>query len=147
MQRHERSFGGFRLSPTPTRGFVAREARVAREERAKPRAANRFSTAIQQYSLTPTASRKSTKTIKSTRLTIRRRTRRIQPKKSPVVEGRFRLAEPDCVTNGLIHAPPFSTDKYDTTAVVIPLIESVVPAMVGDTGNTAATRTYSAYFH
>ena len=83
------------------RRFVAREARVAREERTKHRAANRFSTLIQQYSLTPTASRKSTKTIKSTRLPIRRRTRRIQSKKSPVEKGRFRLAESDCIRNGL----------------------------------------------
>ena len=51
------------------------------------RAANPFSTAIQQYSLTPTASRKSTKTVKSTRLAIRRRTRRIQSKKDRVRNG------------------------------------------------------------
>ena len=106
MQRHERSFGGFWLSPNATnplgRRFVASEARVAREERAKHKAANRFSTAIQQYSLTPTAStnRKNTKTTKSTRLTIRR-TRRIQSKKSLVEKGRFRLAESDCVRDGL----------------------------------------------
>ena len=54
MQRHKRSFGGFRLKSNATnplgRGFVAREARVARGERAKHRAANRFSTAIHQYS-------------------------------------------------------------------------------------------------
>ena len=83
------------------RRFVAREARVAREERAKHRASNRFWTAIQQYSLTSTASRKSTKTIKSTRLTISRRIRRIQSKKSPGGKGRFRLAQSDCVRNGL----------------------------------------------
>ena len=105
------SFGGSRLSATPRtypwrlsaepnaanplgRRFVAREARVAREDRAKHRAANRVSSVIQQYSLTPTVSRKSTRTIKSTRLTIRR-TRRIQSKKSPVEKGRFRLAESD----------------------------------------------------
>ena len=70
--------------------------------RAKHIAANRFSTAIQQYSLTPTASRKSTKTLESNRLTIRKRTRRIQSKKIPVEKGRFRLAEFDCIIrNGL----------------------------------------------
>ena len=53
------------------RGFVAREESVARGDRAEHRAADRFSTAIQQYSLTRTASRKSTQTIKSNRLTIR----------------------------------------------------------------------------
>ena len=58
-------------------------------------------TPIQQYSLTPTASRRSTKTMKSTRVTIRRRTRRIQSKTSPVEKGRFRLAESECVRNGL----------------------------------------------
>ena len=53
VQRHERNF--WRLSAKPNannplgRDFVAREARVARGERAKHRGANRFSTAIQQY--------------------------------------------------------------------------------------------------
>ena len=57
MQRHIRSFGGFRLKSNATnqleRGFVACGARVACGERAKHRAANRFSTAIQQHSSTP----------------------------------------------------------------------------------------------
>ena len=122
MQRHERSFSAFRLSPTPPTRLDqgssraknallarndAREERVAREERAEHRAANRVSSAIQQYSLTPTASGKSTKTIKSTRPTIRRTTRKIQSKKSPVQKGRFRLAESDCVRNGLADSCTF----------------------------------------
>ena len=45
------------------RGLAAREARVARGERTKHRASNRLSTAIRQYSLTPTASRKSTRLL------------------------------------------------------------------------------------
>ena len=73
---------------------------VARGESAKHRAANRFRL-LYSSTPTPTASRKSSKTIKSTRLTIRRRTRRIQSKKSPVEKGRFRLAESDCIRNGL----------------------------------------------
>ena len=161
MQRHERSFGGFRLSPTPPtrldegssrvkrallarnarstlgRRFVTREARVARGERAKHRAANRVSSAIQQYSLTPTASRKSTKTIKSTRLTVGRKDTRIQSKNSPVEgpfstggirlykkgpkKARFGLQsknKSDCVRNGLIQSDstsrkqPFSTGPF-----------------------------------
>ena len=81
--------------------FLFFSSRFAREERAKCRAANRCPTAIQQYCLTPTASRESsTKTIKSTRLTIRRRTRKTQTKKSQVEKRRFRPAEPDCVRNG-----------------------------------------------
>ena len=69
-------------------------------------------TAVQQYSLAPTASRKSTKAIKSTSLTMRRRTRRIQSKKSPVEKGRFRLAESDCVSNGLIDKPKYNNIRF-----------------------------------
>ena len=94
------SSGGFRLSPTPP--IRLNEG----SSRAKHRAANRFWTAIQLYFLTSTAFRKSTKTIKSTRLTIRRRIRRIQSKKSPVEKGRFQLAESDCVRNGRIILNP-----------------------------------------
>ena len=105
MQLHERSFGGFRLSPKPpTRWDEGSSSRCSRRQR-QAQSCKPISPAIQQYSLTPTASRKSTKTIKSTRLTIRRRTRRIQSKKSPVEKGRFRLAESDCIRNGLEARP------------------------------------------
>ena len=72
-RRHEGSFGGFWLSPTPPTRFGGRSSRVARGARTEHRASNRFSTAIQQYSLAPTASRTSTETLKSTRRTIRGR--------------------------------------------------------------------------
>ena len=98
---HERSFGGFWLSrKPPTRWDEGSPSRCSRRKR-EAQSCQPISTAVQQYSLTPTASRKSTKTIKSTRLTIRRRTRRIQSKKSLVEKGRFRLAESDCIRNGL----------------------------------------------
>ena len=112
VQRHKRSFGGFRLKFNPLgRGFVARETRVACGERAKHRAANWFSTVIQQYSFTPTTSRKSTNTIKSTRLTIQQQQttnegpeessrKKVQSKKILVEKGHFLLAESDCVRNG-----------------------------------------------
>ena len=100
VQLHERSLGGFRLSPTPpTRWDEGSPSRCSRRKR-EAQSCQPIPTAVQQYSLTPTASRKSTKTIKSTRLTIRRRTRRIQSKKSPVEKGRFQLAESDCINNG-----------------------------------------------
>ena len=101
MQLHERSFGGFRLSPkSPTRWDEGSSSRCSRRQR-EAQSCQPISPAVQQYSLTPTASRKSTKTIKSTRLTIRRRTRRIQSKKNPVEKGRFLLAASDCIRNGL----------------------------------------------
>ena len=101
MQLHERSFGGFRLSPKPpTCWDEGSSSRCSRRQR-ETQSCQPISPAVQQYSLTPTASRKSTETIKSTRLTIRRRTRRIQSKKSPVEKRRFRLAEFDCIRNGL----------------------------------------------
>ena len=88
------SFGGSRLSATPRtwlwrlsaqpkatntlgRGFV--EPLLAEKAR-EAQSCQPISTAVQQYSLTPTVSRKSTKTIKSTRLTTTR-TRRFQSKK------------------------------------------------------------------
>ena len=90
----------FRLSPKPpTRWDDGSSSRSSRRKR-EAHSCQPISTAVQQYSLTPTASTKSTKTTKSTRLTIRR-TRRIQPKKCPVEKGRFRLAESDCVRNSL----------------------------------------------
>ena len=106
------TFGGSRLSATSRtklwrlsakcnatnplgRGFVAREARVARGERTKHRASTQRSTAIQQlYSLTPAASRMTTKSIKSTRLTIRRRPRRIQWRKFQSEQVLFQLMDP-----------------------------------------------------
>ena len=99
MQLHERSFGGFRLSSKPPTRWE--EGSSSRCSRRKPEAQSYqpISPAVQQYFLTPNASRKSKKTIKSTRLTVR--TGRIQPKKSPVEKGRFRLAESDCIRNGL----------------------------------------------
>ena len=98
-QLHERSFGGVRLSPQPpTRGDEGSPSRCSRRRR-EAQSCQPISTVIQQYSLTPTASRKTTRTKKSTRLTIRKRTRRIQSKKSPVKKGRFRLAESDCIGN------------------------------------------------
>ena len=101
MQLHERSFGGFRLSPKPpTRWDKGSSSRCSRRKR-EAQSCQPISPAVQLYSLTPTASRKSTKTIKSTRLTIKRRTRRIQSRKSPVENGPFRLAESDCIRNGL----------------------------------------------
>ena len=95
MQRHQ---------PPWTRVRRARSTRCSRGTREAQSCQPIFDChrAGQQYSLTPTTSRKSTKTIKSTRLTTRRRTRRIQSKKSPVEKGRFRQAESDCVRNGLI---------------------------------------------
>ena len=82
------------------RRFFEREAHVARGERAKHRAANLLWIAMEQYSLTSTASRESTKTLKSTRLTIRRskKEQKNPIEKSPVEKGRFRLAESDCVS-------------------------------------------------
>ena len=101
VQLHKRSFGGFRLSPKPpTRWNEGSPSRCSRRKR-EAQSCQPISTAVQQYSLTPTASRKSTKTIKSTRLTIRRRTRRIQSKQSPVEKGRFRLAKSDRIRSGL----------------------------------------------
>ena len=104
MQLHERSFGGFRLRPKPpTRWDEGSSSRCSRRKREAQRC-QPISTAVRQYSLTQTASRKSTKTIKSTRLTIRRGARRIQSKKRPVEKGRFRLAESDCcMRNGRTH--------------------------------------------
>ena len=112
VQLHERGFL-WRLSAKPKatnslgRGFV--EPLLAKKARSTEL---NISTAVQQYSLTPTASRKSTKTMKSTRLTIRTRTRRIQSKTSPVEEGRFRLAESDCKRNGLSSSYQLSTYRY-----------------------------------
>ena len=101
MQLHERSCCGFRLSPKlPTRRDEGSSSRCSRRKR-EAQSCQPISTAVHKYSLTPTAARKSTKTIKSTRPTIRRRTRRIQWKTSPVEKGRFRLAEKDCVRNCL----------------------------------------------
>ena len=91
MQLHERSFGGFRLSPKPpTRWDEGSSSRCSRRKR-EAQSCQPILTAVQQYSLTPTAStnRKSTKTIKSTRLTIGRRTRIIQSKKIPDKKGPF----------------------------------------------------------
>ena len=100
VQLHERSFGGLRLSPKPpTRWDEGSPSSCSRRKR-EERSWQPISTAVQQYSFTPTASRKSTKTIKSTRLTIRRRIRRIKSTKSTVEKGRFRLAESDCIRNG-----------------------------------------------
>ena len=94
MQLHERSIGGFRLSPKPpTRLDEGSSSRCSRRKR-DAQSCQPISTAVQQYSVTPTASRKSTKTIKPTRLTIRRRTRRIQPKKSPVERAVFDWRNP-----------------------------------------------------
>ena len=81
VQLHERSFGGFRLSPKPpSRWDKGSPSRCSRRKR-EAQSYQRISPAVHQYSLTRTASRKSTKTIKSTRLTIRRRTIRISRKK------------------------------------------------------------------
>ena len=69
MQLHERSFGGFRLSPKPpTRWDEGSSSRCSRRQR-EAQSCRPISPCVQQYSLTPTASRNSTKTIKSTRLT------------------------------------------------------------------------------
>ena len=101
MQLHELSFGGFTLSPKPpTRCAERSSSRCSRRKR-DARSCQPISTFVQQYSLTPTASRKDTKIIKSTRLTTRRRARRYQSKKSPVEKGRFRLAESDRIRNDL----------------------------------------------
>ena len=81
VQLHESSFGGFRLSPKPpTRWNEGSPSRCSRRNR-EAQSCQPISTAVQQYSLTRTASRKSTKTIKSARLTTRRRTGRIRSKK------------------------------------------------------------------
>ena len=110
MQLHERTCGGFRLSPKPpTRWDEGSSSRCSRRKR---EAQSCLSTAVQQYSLTPTASRKSTKTIKWTRRAIRRRTRRFQSKKRPVEKGRFRLAESDCIRNGLDYRCTFSGTHF-----------------------------------
>ena len=89
MQLHERSFGGFRLSPKPPtlwdEGSSSRCSPIKREAQS----CHPISTAVQQYSLTPFASRKSAKTIKSTRLTIRRKTRRFQTKNKSSRKGPF----------------------------------------------------------
>ena len=108
------SFGGSRLSATPRtylwrlsakpkatkslgRGFVEP---LLSERAPEAQSCQPISTAVQQYSRTPNASRKSTKTKKCTRLTIRRRTRRFQSKTNPAEKGRFRPAESDCIRNG-----------------------------------------------
>ena len=101
VQLHERSFGGFHLSPKPpTRWDEGSSSRCSRRKR-EARRRHPISTAVQQYSLTPTAAGKSTNFMEWTRLTIRRRTRRFQSNKSSVEKGRFRLAESDCRRNGL----------------------------------------------
>ena len=75
VQLYERSFGGFRLSPKPpTRWDEDSSSRCSRRERVG-QSCQPISTAVQQYSLKPTASRKSTRIKKSTRLTIRIRNR------------------------------------------------------------------------
>ena len=82
VQLRKRSFGGFRLSPkSSTRWDESSSSRCSRRKR-EAQSCQPISTAVQQYSLTPTASRKSTRTIKWTRLTIRRRTRRFQSKRA-----------------------------------------------------------------
>ena len=108
MQRHECSFGGFRLSPTPPTRLddgLSRAKHVACGKRTKHRASKRLSTAIQQCSFTPPASRNSTKTTKSARLTIRRGSRTIQSKKSSVEKSRFQLTESDCIIIDLKRGP------------------------------------------
>ena len=76
VQLHKRSFGGFRLSPKPpTRWDEGSSSRCSRRMR-EAQSCQSISTAVQQCTLTPTAPRKSTKTIKSTRLTIRSRSPR-----------------------------------------------------------------------
>ena len=82
---------GFRLSPTPPTRLDkgpsrAKHALLAKNARSTAESCQPIfdcHTAVQQYSLTPTASKKSTKTLKSTRPTIRRGTRRIQWEKNP----------------------------------------------------------------
>ena len=97
MQLHEHSFGGFRLNPKPpTRWDEGSSSRCSRRQR-EAQSCQPISPAVQQYSLTPTASRKSTKSIKSTRLTIRRRTiweessRKKSSRKGPFSTGGIRL--------------------------------------------------------
>ena len=105
------SFGGFRLSPKPpTCWDEGSSSRCSRRQR-EAQSCQPISPAVQQYSLTPTASRKSTETIKSTRLTIRR-IRRFQSKKYPVEKGRFRLAESDCIRNCLRRSISFAISLY-----------------------------------
>ena len=64
MQLHERSFGDFRLSPKPpTRWDEGSSSRCWRRKR-QAQSCQPISPAVQQYSLTPTASRNSTKNYK-----------------------------------------------------------------------------------
>ena len=113
MQRHERSFGGFRLSPTPpTRSdessSCAKHALLAENARS-----TEFPTDLRlpHSGTPPTASRKSATTMQWTRLT-RRRPRRIQSKQSPVKKGRFRLTKSDCIIIGVKHV--FDTQIQST---------------------------------
>ena len=101
MQLHKRSFGGFRLRPKPPTCWDEGSSSRCSRRRRDALSCQPISPVVQQYSSTPTASRKSTETIKSTRLTIRRRTTTIQSKKIPVKKGRFRLPESGCIRNGL----------------------------------------------
>ena len=136
MQLHDRSFGGFRLSQKPpTRWDEGSSSRCSRRKR-EAQSCQPISTAVQQYSLTPTASRKTTKTIKSTRLTIRRRTRRFQSKKSPVEKGRFRLAESDCVRIGLRSL--FSRNVFVSDARAAPCRATILIIMLLGTKNTSS---------
>ena len=103
MQLPVRGFGGFRLSPKPpTRWDEGSSCRCSRRMR-EAQSCQPISTAVQQYSLTPTASRKSAKTMKSTRLTTdgKKKDQKIPAEKKSGQKNRFRLAEPDCVRSGL----------------------------------------------
>ena len=65
MHLHERSFGGFRLSPKPpTRWDEGSSSRCSRRKR-EAQSCQPISPAVQQYSLTLTAFRNSTKTTKN----------------------------------------------------------------------------------
>ena len=81
-QRHGRSFGGFRLRPTPTTRSDEGSLRMkhALLEEGTNRAFYRLSTAIQQNSHQPPPEQKSS--VKSTPLTISRRPRIIHSKKA-----------------------------------------------------------------
>ena len=90
VQLYERSLNGFLLSKSSTRRDERSSSRCSRRKR-EARSCQPISTAVQQYSLTPTACRNSKKTTKPARLAIRR-TRNTQSRKSPVGKGGFRLA-------------------------------------------------------
>ena len=102
MQLHERSFGGFRLSPKPpTRWDEGSSSRCSRRKR-EAQSCQPISPAVQQIVLTHTNRLwEEHKNYNSDSTDDKKKDGRIQSNKSPVKKGRLRLAESDCIRKGL----------------------------------------------